>query len=145
MMESSEMEAGIRRLRQARETAYLGGGKGKIDRQHAKGRLTARERIDRLLDPGSFVELNMLVGHAIEAPGDGIVTGHGTIDGRVVCVYSQDATVFGGSVGALHGNKMYKTVERALDMGVPLIGLHDSPGGRALRMDQPGAWDARGA
>ena len=142
MNRTSHIGEKINRLRQSRERARLGGGKEKVDRQHAKGRLTAQERIDHLLDPGSFVELNMLVGHAIEAPGDGIIAGHGTIDGKRVCIYAQDATVLGGSVGALHGNKMYKTVERALDMGVPFIGLHDSPGGRVLRMDHPGAHDA---
>ena len=132
----------IKRLREAKQSAVLGGGEGKQAKQRERGKLTARERIERLLDPNSFVELNMLVQHASKAPGDGIVAGHGTIDGRVVCVYSQDATVLGGTIGPLHGYKMYKTVERALDMRVPLIGLHDSPGARAGRMDEPGAWDA---
>jgi acetyl-CoA carboxylase carboxyltransferase component len=138
----AEMEEKVKKLQELKRKAALGGGEHKIAQVHAKGKLTARERIDMLLDPGSFVELNMLVQHEIGAPGDGIVCGHGTIDGRVVCIYSQDPTVFGGSIGALHGYKMYRTVERALDMRVPLIGLHDSPGARALKMGTPGAWDA---
>lgn len=137
-----EMEEKIQKLREIKRKAALGGGAEKIAQQHAKGKLTARERMDMLLDPGSFVELNMLVQHEINAPGDGIVCGHGTIDGRIVCVYSQDTSVFGGSIGALHGYKMYRTVERAIDMRVPFIGLHDSPGARALKMGSPGAWDA---
>lgn len=137
-----EMEEKIRKLREVKQAAALGGGEDKIAKLHEKGKLSARERIEQLLDPGSFVELNMLVQHEIKTPGDGIVVGHGTIEGRVVCIYSQDPTVLGGSIGALHGYKMYRTVERALDMGVPFIGLHDSPGARALRMGEPGAWDA---
>lgn len=134
-----EMEEKIQMLREIKQKAALGGGLKKIDEQHAKGRLTARERLDALLDPGSFVELNMLVQHEINAPGDGIVCGHGTIDGRIVCVYSQDTSIMGGSIGAIHGYKMFRTVERALDMRVPFIGLHDSPGARALRAGAPGA------
>jgi len=123
-------EERIRQLREIKERALKGGGEEKVALQHQKGKLTARERIDYLLDKGSFVEFNMLLNHLEDAPGDGIVCGHGTIDGRTVCVYSQDVTVRGGSIGALHGYKMYKTVERALEMMVPLIGLHDSPGAR---------------
>ncbi|MDY6906943.1 MAG: acyl-CoA carboxylase subunit beta [Chloroflexota bacterium] len=134
-----EMEERIKQLRAAREKAALGGGPEKVEKQHQRGKLTARERLDVLLDPGSFVELNMLVGHLAGNPGDGIVAGHGTIDGRVVCVYSQDPTVLGGSIGALHGYKMYRTVERAIEMRVPMIGLHDSPGARAQRLGESGA------
>ncbi len=143
----SGMESRVEELRKLKEVAALGGGTEKIDNQHQKGKLTARERIDRLLDPGSFCELNMLVGHVAGAPTDGIVVGHGTINGRTVCVYAQDATVLGGSIGALHGNKMYSTVELALQMGVPVIGMLDGPGRRGLRlgsslsMDQPGVVD----
>ena len=137
-----EMEEKLSKLREVKQKAALGGGKDKIEKLHQRGKLSARERIERLLDPGSFVELNMLVQHEINAPGDGIIVGHGTIEGRVVCIYSQDPTVMGGSIGALHGYKMYRTVERALDMRVPFIGLHDSPGARALKMGEPGAWDA---
>ncbi|MDP3878983.1 MAG: acyl-CoA carboxylase subunit beta [Dehalococcoidales bacterium] len=141
------MQKRIDELRKLKETAALGGGAEKIARQHEKGKLTARERIDRLLDPGSFVETNMLVGHAVGAPADGIVVGHGTVDGRRVCVYAQDATVLGGSIGALHGYKMYTTVELALQMGVPVIGMLDGPGRRgnkldaSLRIDEPGGVD----
>src|SRR5208337_4389898 len=98
----------IDQLRNAKAKASLGGGQEKIDKEHEKGKLTARERIDLLLDPGSFNEFNMLIKYRIGAPGDGIVIGHGTIDGRRVCIYSHDATVFGGSQGYMHGRKLYK-------------------------------------
>jgi len=137
-----EMEQRSRELEEAKRIAALGGGEQRIAKQHEKGRLFARERIELLVDPGSFVEWNMLVQHHPGAPGDGIVTGYGTIEGRTICLFSQDTTVLAGSIGPLHGYKMYRTVERALDMGVPLIGLFDSPGARAGRMDQPNAWDA---
>ena len=135
------MKERIQRLREIKEAAALGGGKEKIDREHKKGKLTARERIDLLIDPGSFNEFNMLINHKVGAPGDGIVTGHGTIDGRTVCVFSQDATVFGGSQGYFHGRKIYKIHETALDMGVPLIGLNDSPGARVIRPELAGSDD----
>ena len=93
------MKERIERLREAKAGAVEGGGKEKIEREHEKGKLTARERIDLLLDPDSFNEFNMLVKYRLGAPGDGIVTGHGTIDGRTVCVFAHDATVFGGSQG----------------------------------------------
>ncbi|MCJ7595880.1 MAG: hypothetical protein MUO52_14030 [Desulfobacterales bacterium] len=120
----------ISELRRIKEEVRRGGGEEKIARMHKKGKLTARERIDYLLDEGSFVEFNMLIGHLEGAPGDALICGHGTINGKMVCLYSQDATVRGGSIGAMHGYKMYKTVEQALNMGVPFIGLHDSPGMR---------------
>jgi acetyl-CoA carboxylase carboxyltransferase component len=126
----AKLDSRIKQLRELRDRALEGGGKAKTAAHHARGKLTARERIDYLLDVGTFREFNMLLNHLDTAPGDGIVCGHGFIEGRRVCVYSQDPTVRGGSVGVLHGYKMYKTVERALDMGVPLIGLHDSPGAR---------------
>ena len=113
-----------------RQKVVLGGGQAKIDKHHQQGKLTARERIDLLLDPDSFLEINMLAAHAVDMPGDGLVCGSGAIHGRQVFVYSQDRTVRGGSVGVEHGYKMYKTIERALEMRVPLIGLHDSPGAR---------------
>ncbi|MFC2005405.1 acyl-CoA carboxylase subunit beta [Chloroflexota bacterium] len=143
----SEMQTRINELRRIKEACILGGGQDKKAKQHEKGKLTARERIDRLLDPDSFEELHMLVGHTIGAPSDGIVAGHGTIDGRTVCIYAQDATVLGGSIGALHGYKMYTTVELALQMGVPVIGMLDGPGRRglkldsSLRVDEPGGVD----
>ncbi len=145
------MESGMQRrvseLRRIKEASIQGGGAEKIAQQHKKGKLTARERIKRLVDPESFVELNMLVGHTLGAPTDGIIVGCGTIDGRKVCIYSQDATVLGGSIGALHGHKMYTTVELALQTGVPVIGMLDGPGRRGLRLDtslrvdQPGGID----
>ena len=135
------MEDRINRLREAKAKASLGGGQEKIDKEHEKGKLSARERIDLLLDPGSFNEFNMLVKYRIGAPGDGIVVGHGTIDGRRVCVYSHDATVFGGSQGYMHGRKLYKIHDIALEMGVPLIGLNDSPGARVVRPEVAGSDD----
>ena len=135
------MEEYIRKLRETKAIAALGGGEQKIAREHEKGKLTARERIDLLLDPGSFNEFNMLVKFKLGASGDGIVIGHGTIDGRVVCVFSHDATVFGGSEGYIHGRKLYKIHEMALDMGVPLIGLNDSPGARVIRPELAGSDD----
>ena len=135
------MEEHIKRLHEARAVAALGGGKEKIAREHEKGKLTARERIALLLDPGSFNEFNMLVNYRIGAAGDGIVTGHGTIDGRVVCVFAHYATAFGGSQGYKHGRKLYKIHEIALNMGVPIIGLHDSPGARVTRPELAGSDD----
>lgn len=131
----------IGRLREVKAKAALGGGEEKIAREHEKGKLTARERIELLLDPDSFNEFNMLIKHRVGAPGDGIITGHGTIDGRVVCVFAHDATVFGGSQGYMHGRKVYKIHEMALDMGVPVIGLNDSPGARVIRPDLAGSDD----
>jgi acetyl-CoA carboxylase carboxyltransferase component len=123
-------------LREIKNKALKGGDEAKIKLQHEKGKLTARERIDYLLDAGTFVEFNMMLNHLEHAPGDGIICGHGNIDGRAVCIYSQDVTVRGGTIGPLHGYKMYKTVERALEMGMPLIGLHDSPGGRLPKINE---------
>jgi acetyl-CoA carboxylase carboxyltransferase component len=136
-----EMKDHIKKLRETKAKAALGGGKDKIAKAHEKGKLTARERIDPLLDPGSFNEFNMLVKHQLDASGDGIVIGHGTIDGRRVCLFAHDATVFGGSMGYIHGRKLYKIHEMALDMGVPLIGLHDSPGARVIRPELAGSDD----
>jgi len=135
------MEERIERLREARAKAALGGGKEKIAKEREKGKLTARERIELLLDPGSFNEFNMLVKHKVGAPGDGVVIGHGTVDGRRVCVFSHDATVLGGSQGYMHGRKLYTIHEMALNMGVPLIGLNDSPGARVIRPELAGSDD----
>ncbi|MBV9312580.1 MAG: acyl-CoA carboxylase subunit beta [Pseudonocardia sp.] len=109
-----------------------------VERQHAKGRQTARERIDQLLDPGSFIELDALVRHRSanfgmdrNRPfGDGVVTGSGTIDGRPVCVFSQDATVFGGSLGEAYGEKIVKVMDLAVKIGCPMIGINDGGGAR---------------
>jgi acetyl-CoA carboxylase carboxyltransferase component len=125
-------------LRQMRERAQLGGGQRRIDQQHAKGKYTARERIDLLLDEGSFQELGMFVaapGHALGGAddviyGDGVVTGYGTVEGRLVYVFSQDFTVFGGSLGEAHADKIVRLMDMALKNGAPLIGLNDSGGAR---------------
>jgi acetyl-CoA carboxylase carboxyltransferase component len=126
----AKYEERLNRLREAKAKSLLGGGQDKIDKRHSQGKLTARERIDYLVDEGTFMEDLLLSGHLEGLPTDGCIAGHGKIGGRIVCIYSQDATVKGGTIGPLSGFKMYKTVETALDMGVPFIGLHESPGAR---------------
>jgi propionyl-CoA carboxylase beta chain len=126
------------RLQQKQEQALLGGGADRIAKQHAGGKLTARERIELLLDPGSFVELDAFVTHrctdfGMEKQrflGDGVVTGYGKVDGRLVYVFSQDFTVFGGSLSGAHASKICKLMDLALKTGAPLIGLNDSGGAR---------------
>jgi propionyl-CoA carboxylase beta chain len=121
-----------------RAESLLGGGPVRIERQHAWGKLTARERLDLLLDPGSFVELDAFVTHrATEfgladqlVLGDGVVTGHGTIDGRLVFIYSQDFTVFGGSLSEAYAEKICKVMDLAMKVGAPIVGLNDSGGAR---------------
>ena len=128
----------IERLRELREKAKLGGGKERIEAQHAKGKLTARERIELLLDPDSFVEIDPFVVHRCtefgmaekKILGDGVVTGYGTIDGRLVFVFSQDFTVFGGSLGEMFAKKVCKIMDLAMKVGKPVIGLNDSGGAR---------------
>ena len=128
----------IRQLEVKREAARLGGGQRRIDSQHAKGKLTARERIDVFLDEGSFEEWDMFVEHDIsdfgmadqKIPGDGVVTGHGTVNGKLVFLFSQDFTVFGGSLSAAHARKICKIMDQALKVGAPVIGLNDSGGAR---------------
>src|SRR5580698_5336964 len=128
----------ITELEQKRDRARQGGGQKRIDTQHAKGKLTARERIEVLLDPDSFEEWDMFVEHRAQdfgigeqkVPGDGVVTGHGTIDGRIVFVFSQDFTVFGGSLGEAHAAKICKIMDQAMNVGAPVIGLNDSGGAR---------------
>jgi propionyl-CoA carboxylase beta chain len=118
---------------ESRDQRALEGDPARIKKQHDQGKLTARERIDYLLDPGSFVELGRFVTHQLQGerpPGDGVVTGHGRIDGRVVFVYAQDFTVFGGSLGAAHAEKIVKLMDHALRVGAPVIGLCDSGGAR---------------
>jgi propionyl-CoA carboxylase beta chain len=125
-------------LRRRREEALLGGGPEAIARQHERGKLTARERIDLLLDAGSFVETDALALHRARGfgveneryPGDGVVTGHGMVEGRPVCVFSQDFTVLGGSLGEVFAEKIVKVMDLAVRMGVPVIGLNDSGGAR---------------
>lgn len=126
------------RLAELRARAVRGGGTERIDQQHAKGKLTARERLDLLLDEGSFVELdafalappNDLIPEGERTPGDGVVTGSGRIDGRLVYVFSQDFTVFGGSLGETHAQKIVKVMDHAVRGGAPIIGLNDSGGAR---------------
>jgi acetyl-CoA carboxylase carboxyltransferase component len=128
----------LEHLRRLREQAQLGGGERRIQAQHAKGKLTARERLDLLLDPGSFVEIDRFVTHRStefgladeKYFGDGVVTGHGTVDGRLVFVFSQDFTVFGGSLSEAHGEKICKVMDLATKNGAPVIGLNDSGGAR---------------
>jgi propionyl-CoA carboxylase beta chain len=128
----------LEELRRRREASLQGGGPEAIARQHDRGKLTARERIELLLDDGSFVETDAFAVHRASGfgiederyPGDGVVTGHGTIDGRPVCVFSQDFTVLGGSLGEVFAEKIVKVMDLAVRMGVPLVGLNDSGGAR---------------
>ena len=128
----------IRQLEEKRERARLGGGEKRIASQHKKGKLTARERIELLLDPDSFEEWDMFVEHRCHdfgmeketIPGDGVVTGYGTVNGRLVFVFSQDFTVFGGSLSEAHAEKICKIMDKAVQVGAPVIGLNDSGGAR---------------
>ncbi len=132
------MQEILQRLEEKRAAARAGGGEKRVAAQHAKGKLTARERIEVLLDPGSFEEWGMFVEHRgtdfgmaeTKIPGDGVVTGYGTIDGRLVFVFSQDFTVFGGSLSEAHAEKICKIMDQALRVGAPVIGLNDSGGAR---------------
>ncbi|AMV39108.1 acyl-CoA carboxylase subunit beta [Planctomyces sp. SH-PL62] len=128
----------VRQLDEKRAAARMGGGERRIAAQHAKGKLTARERLELLLDPDSFEEWDMFKGHrctdfgmdASVIPGDGVVTGYGTINGRLVFVFSQDFTVFGGSLSETHAEKICKIMDQAVNVGAPVIGLNDSGGAR---------------
>ena len=128
----------IRQLEEQRARARAGGGKKRVDAQHKRGKLTARERIELLLDPGSFEEWDMFKEHRSTdfdmdkntVPGDGVVTGYGTINGRLVFVFSQDFTVFGGSVSETHAEKICKIMDQAMKVGAPVVGLNDSGGAR---------------
>lgn len=128
----------IQKLIDLRTEAKLGGGQKRIDAQHAKGKMTARERIEVLLDDGSFEEFDMFVTHRCtnfgmekqKFMGDGVVTGHGTIDGRIVYVFSQDFTVFGGSLSETFAQKICKVMDMAMKAGAPVIGINDSGGAR---------------
>lgn len=132
------IEDNIQKLLNKRNEAKLGGGEKRIEAQHNKGKLTARERIDLLLDEGSFEEFGMFVTHRCNNFGieeqeylsDGVVTGHGTIDSRVVYIFSQDFTVFGGSLSEAYANKICKIMDQAMKVGAPLIGINDSGGAR---------------
>ena len=132
------MATTIEELEKRRAQARLGGGEKRIEAQHAKGRLTARERLTVLLDPGSLEEYDMYVEHNCvdfgmaeqKVPGDGVVTGSGTINGRLVFVFAQDFTVFGGSLSERHAQKICKVMDMAMKVGAPVIGLNDSGGAR---------------
>ncbi len=125
-------------LRERTEEVMMGGGQNAVDKQHENGKLTARERITRILDENSFVEIDAFVEHRCvnfgmekkPAPGEGVVTGYGTIGGRLVYIYAQDFTVIGGSLGEMHAAKIAKTQETALKVGAPIIGINDSGGAR---------------
>jgi acetyl-CoA carboxylase carboxyltransferase component len=131
-------EARIEQLRKLREEALHSGSRRAVDRQHEQGKLTARERIAHLLDKGSFQEMDMLVRHQASGfgieqkrpPGDAVVTGYGTVDGRTVFVYAEDFTVFGGSLGRAVADKICKLMDLAMEVGAPIIGLKDSGGAR---------------
>ncbi len=128
----------MKNLREKEEKVKASGGEKRIKAQHEKGKLTARERINLLLDKDSFVELDMLVEHRcsnfgmdkITAPGEGVVTGYGTINGRLIYVFAQDFTVIGGSLGEMHAKKICKVMDMAIKMGAPCIGVNDSGGAR---------------
>jgi acetyl-CoA carboxylase carboxyltransferase component len=133
-----QIQSKINKLIELREEAALGGGEKRIAAQHKRGKYTARERIDMLLDEGSFEEFDMFVSHRstnfgmdkIHFLGDGVITGHGTIDGRIVYLYSQDFTVFGGSLSETFAKKICKIMDQAMLVGAPLIGINDSGGAR---------------
>lgn len=134
----TSIEEKLEDLRQRREAVLAGGGPARIEKQHQSGKLTSRERIERLLDAGSFVEIDQFVTHRItdfgmdkvEAPGEGVTTGYGLIDGRQVYVYAQDFTVIGGTLGEMHAAKICKVLDLALKVGVPVVGINDSGGAR---------------
>ena len=128
----------IYELRKLREAIELGGGQNRISKQHEAGKLTARERISLLMDEGSFVELDAFVKHRCtefgfektDTPAEGVVTGYGTVDGRLVYTFAQDFTVTGGSLGEMHAKKICKILDLAVKMGAPVVGMNDSGGAR---------------
>jgi propionyl-CoA carboxylase beta chain len=132
------MDSILRELEERRAAARAGGSQRRVDAQHAKGKLSARERIELLLDDGSFEEYDMFVEHRSSdfgmadqrVPGDGVVTGHGTINGRKLFVFSQDFTVFGGSLSEPHAEKICKIMDQAMKVGAPIVGINDSGGAR---------------
>jgi propionyl-CoA carboxylase beta chain len=132
------IEQKLARLEELRRAAEEGGGPARVKAQHERGKLSARERLDLLLDEGSFVEFDRFVTHRStdfglgeqKVLGDGVVTGYGTIHGRLVYVFSQDFTVFGGSLSEAHAEKIVKLQDMALRNGAPLVGLNDSGGAR---------------
>src|SRR5215469_10529219 len=132
------MERKLLDLAALREKAYKAGGEKRIAKQHEQGKLTARERIEKLLDEGSFEEFDTFVTHRCtdfdmekdQPLGDGVVTGYGTINGRLVFVFSQDFTIFGGSLSKTYAEKICKIMDLAVNTGAPIIGLNDSGGAR---------------
>jgi propionyl-CoA carboxylase beta chain len=132
------MQEIIKQLEEKRARARAGGGPRRVEAQHKKGKLSARERLEILLDEGSFEEWDMFVEHRChdfdmsekKVPGDGVVTGYGTINGRLVFVFSQDFTVFGGSLSETHAEKICKVMDKAMQVGAPVIGINDSGGAR---------------
>ncbi|KAB3533795.1 acyl-CoA carboxylase subunit beta [Alkaliphilus serpentinus] len=128
----------LEELRQRKATIQMGGGEKRIASQHEKGKLTARERVNLLFDEGTFVEMDAFIKHRcvnfgmekVDAPGEGVVTGYGQVDGRLVYVYAQDFTVVGGSLGEMHAKKICKVQDMALKMGAPVVALNDSGGAR---------------
>lgn len=132
------MKEKIELLQEKERKVQLGGGEKGIEKQHGRGKLTARERINLLFDDGSFIEIDKFVEHRctsfgmekLDAPSDGVITGYGTVDGRLVYVFAQDFTVVGGSLGEMHAAKICKVQDMALKMGAPIVGINDSGGAR---------------
>ena len=148
-IQGAELTLKVRnRIESTRAAALLGGGQKRIDAQHKKGKLTARERIEVLCDPGSFLEYDMFAEHTCRDfgmenehyPGDSVVTGRGEINGKTVFVFSQDFTVFGGSLSMIHAKKICKVMDQALLVGAPVIGLNDSGGARIQVKMSPFKW-----
>src|SRR5436853_6754856 len=137
-MADHSMKERLEELASRREQALHAGSPRAVERQHAKGKMTARERIEYLVDEGSFQELDMLARHRAHGMGldenrpytDGVITGFGTIHGRKVCVFSQDFTVFGGALGEVFAEKIHKIMDLTASVGVPMIGLNDGAGAR---------------
>ena len=136
-MTGNSMQEKLDDLQKRREEAFHAGSARSVERQHAKGKLLARERIEYLLDEGSFNELDLLARHRSTASGleerpytDGVITGWGTVDGRKVFVFSQDFTVFGGALGEVFAEKIHKLMDLALKVGAPVVGLNDGAGAR---------------
>jgi propionyl-CoA carboxylase beta chain len=135
------MKDKLNELKKKQDLAQLGGGQERIDSQHAKGKMTARERLHFLLDEGSFEEIGMFVTHrshefGLERQkflGDGVITGYGTVNGRTVYVFAQDFTVFGGSLAEMHAKKICRIMDLAMEVGAPVIGLNDSAAAPAFK------------
>jgi len=136
--QKQQKQSKLDQLREREQQAEQGGGAARVEKQHAAGKITARERIEFLLDDDSFQEFDKLVEHrsrdfGLESqiyPGDGVVTGHGLIDGRKVFVFAQDFTIFGGSLSETHAEKICKVMDMAMKVGAPIVGLNDSCGAR---------------